>query len=66
MESLYILIPVSVILVFLIGAIFWWTLGSGQLDDLEGPAYRVLMDDDSTNEGTQSGTGPGAKDQNDA
>ena len=46
MESLYILIPVSVLLVLLIGAVFWWTLGSGQLDDLEGPAYRILMDDD--------------------
>lgn len=46
MESLYLLIPVSVILVFLIGVVFWWTLRSGQLEDLEGPAYRVLMDDD--------------------
>lgn len=46
MESLYILIPVSVILVFLIGVVFWWTLRSGQLEDLEGPAYRILMDDD--------------------
>ncbi|MFN3883719.1 MAG: cbb3-type cytochrome oxidase assembly protein CcoS [Rhodocyclaceae bacterium] len=47
MESLYLLIPISVLLVFLIGAIFWWALKSGQLDDLEGPAYRVLMDDDT-------------------
>lgn len=46
MESLYLLIPVSVLLVFAIGAIFWWSLKSGQMDDLEGPAYRVLMDDD--------------------
>lgn len=46
MESLYLLIPVSVILVFVIGVIFWWSLKSGQLEDLEGPAYRVLMDDD--------------------
>lgn len=46
MESLYLLIPVSVILVFLIGVVFWWTLKSGQLDDMEGPAYRILMDDD--------------------
>ncbi len=46
MESLYLLIPVSIVLVFLIGAIFWWSLKSGQLEDLEGPAYRVLMDDD--------------------
>jgi len=46
MESLYLLIPVSVVLVFLIGAVFWWTLRSGQMEDLEGPAYRLLMDDD--------------------
>jgi len=46
MEILFILIPVSVVLVFLIGVIFWWTLRSGQLEDLEGPAYRMLMDDD--------------------
>lgn len=45
MESLYILIPISVLLVFVIGAIFWWSLRSGQFDDMEGPAYRVLLDD---------------------
>ncbi len=48
MESLYLLIPVSVVLVFVIGVIFWWSLKSGQMEDLEGPAYRILMDDDST------------------
>jgi len=46
MEILYLLIPLSVALVFLIGAIFWWSVKSGQDDDLEGPGYRVLMDDD--------------------
>lgn len=46
MESLYLLIPISVVLVFLIGVAFWWSLRSGQFDDMEGPAYRVLMDDD--------------------
>lgn len=45
MESLYLLIPISVILVFVIGVLFWWSLRSGQYDDLEGPAYRLLMDD---------------------
>jgi cbb3-type cytochrome oxidase maturation protein len=47
MESLYLLIPVSVLLVFAIGVVFWWSLKSGQMEDLEGPAYRILMDDDS-------------------
>lgn len=47
MEILYLLIPISVILVFVIGAAFWWSLRSGQYDDLEGPGYRVIMDKDS-------------------
>lgn len=46
MEILYLLIPLSVVLVFLIGAIFWWSARSGQFDDMEGPGFRVLMDDD--------------------
>ena len=46
MEILYLLIPLSVVLVFLIGAVFWWSVNNGQFDDLEGPGYRVLMDDD--------------------
>lgn len=46
MESLYLLIPLSVLLVFAIGVIFWRALASGQFDDLEGPAHRILMDDD--------------------
>ena len=46
MEILYLLIPLSLVLVFLIGVVFWWSVRSGQFDDLEGPAYRVLMDDD--------------------
>jgi len=51
MESLYLLIPVSVVIVFLIGLVFWWSLRSGQFEDMEGPAYRVLMDDDKAPSG---------------
>lgn len=46
MESLYLLIPLSILLVFVIGVIFWWSVKSGQFDDMEGPAHRILMDDD--------------------
>lgn len=64
MESLYLLIPFSVLLVFVIGGIFWWSLKSGQMEDLEGPAYRILMDDDSPSpEGDRSASekeGPAA------
>lgn len=46
MEILYLLIPLSVVLVFLVGVVFWFALKSGQFDDLEGPAFRMLADDD--------------------
>lgn len=46
MDILYLLIPLSVVLAFLIGAAFWWSVKSGQFDDLEGPAHRILTDDD--------------------
>jgi cbb3-type cytochrome oxidase maturation protein len=45
-DVLYLLIPLSVVLVFLIGAVFWFALRSGQFDDLEGPGFTVLLDDD--------------------
>ena len=59
MEILYLLVPISVVLVFLIGIAFWWSLRSGQYDDLEGPAHRILTDDDAappaaTNAGSAS------------
>lgn len=46
MDILYLLVPISVVLVFAIGVTFWWSVRSGQFDDLEGPSYRILMDDD--------------------
>lgn len=46
MDILYLLIPLSLLLVFLVGIVFWWALRSGQFEDLEGPAHRILMDDD--------------------
>jgi cbb3-type cytochrome oxidase maturation protein len=48
MDILYLLIPLSVALVFVIAAIFWWSVRNGQFEDMEGPAYRILMDDDRT------------------
>jgi len=46
MESLYLLVPLSLAIVFLIGWLFWRALVGGQFDDLERPAQEVLMDDD--------------------
>ena len=61
MEILYLLIPLSVVLVFLIGAIFWWSVRSGQFDDMEGPGYRVLMDDDRSRPELDEGDDSGGK-----
>jgi cbb3-type cytochrome oxidase maturation protein len=36
----------SGIFVLLIGVGVFWSIKSGQFDDLEGPAERILMDDD--------------------
>jgi len=47
MESLYILIPISLAFVFLIGWLFWRALDSGQFDDLERPGFEILDDDDT-------------------
>lgn len=47
MEALYLLIPLSVAVVFLAIWVFFRASDSGQFDDLVGPGLRVLQDDDS-------------------
>ena len=46
MDILFLLIPLSVVLVFVIGAVFWLALKGGQFDDLESPGLAVVLDDD--------------------
>ena len=48
MEALYVLVPLSVVLVFVIGWFFWRALEGGQFDDLERQAHDVLADEDRT------------------
>lgn len=47
MEILYLLIPLSLVLALVIGAVLWLAIEGGQFDDLEGPAIRVIADDDT-------------------
>lgn len=44
MDILYLLIPLSVILVFFIIGGLWWAIYRGQFDDLEAQGQRVLKD----------------------
>ena len=46
MESLYLLIPLSVLLVLLIGGILVWAVMSGQFEQLDDAGERVLRDDE--------------------
>lgn len=50
MTNLLYLIPVALFLGLLGLAAFLWSLRSGQYDDLEGAAARILLDDDDTPE----------------
>lgn len=47
METLYLLIPLSLLLAIGIGGLLWWAVSTGQYEDFEGPAYRILTDDDT-------------------
>ena len=44
MDSLYLLIPLSLLLVLAIGGILAWAVLSGQFDGLEGEGKRVIED----------------------
>jgi cbb3-type cytochrome oxidase maturation protein len=53
-EVLYLLIPLSVFLALVIALAFVFAIRSGQFDDLEGPAYRVLADEDEVDDAHSS------------
>ena len=47
MEVIYGLIPGMIILGLVAVAVLFWAARSGQFDDLDGDAHRILMDDDA-------------------
>lgn len=46
MESLYLLIPIALVLVVLAIGIFFWAVKSGQFEDLDTEGKRILFDND--------------------
>lgn len=58
MESLYLLLPMSVLLVLALIGLFAWALHAGQFDDLEREGLRVLEEDDESSNATESGVAP--------
>lgn len=60
MESLYLIVPVSILLFGLAVALFMWSVEDGQYDDLEGEGGRILYDEDSDAMGGPESQNPDA------
>jgi cbb3-type cytochrome oxidase maturation protein len=45
MDILFLLIPLSVVLVFFILAGLWWAVNRGQFEDIEVEGERILRND---------------------
>ena len=48
MDILFLLIPISLVIVAVIAIGLLWAVKHGQFEDMEGPAHRILMDDDDS------------------
>ena len=46
MDIIYVLVPLSLVLLSIGIAIFFWAVRSGQFDDMDSPAHKILFDDD--------------------
>lgn len=46
MDIIYVLVPLSIVLILIAILIFSWAVKGGQFDDLDSPAHRILFDDD--------------------
>jgi len=59
MESLWLLIPLSAVLVLLILGVFGWAVQKGQFEDLEHEAERILTDEAIALDANQPARRPG-------
>jgi cbb3-type cytochrome oxidase maturation protein len=63
MTIIYVLIPLGLALLGVAIWAFFWAVRNGQFDDLETPAWRILLDDDRQPppQAGQSDAPPGAR-----
>ena len=54
MQSLYLLIPISLIFIAVAIRVFFWAVNSGQYDDLDTEGERILFDQDDPLEGSRT------------
>lgn len=53
MESLWLLLLLSLVFVLVIGAAFWWAIFSGQFEGTDEAARSILSDDDEDSSETR-------------
>lgn len=46
MDILYLLVPLSIVLVFVIAVVFWWALNHRQFDELDQAGQNIIDDQD--------------------
>jgi len=46
MEIVFVLVPIGIGFAAAVVGVLVWAVRSGQFDDLEGPAHRILLDPD--------------------
>jgi len=49
-EVIFILLPLAILIAGVMLALFIWAVRSGQYDDLETPAHRILFDEEGAPE----------------
>lgn len=53
MQVIYGLIPLMIIIGLIMVVVFFWTVRSGQYEDMEGDSQRILMDEDESDKPQQ-------------
>lgn len=65
MESLFILIPIAIVFVIVALSIFFWAVRSGQYEDLDTEARRILFDEEKKSKSTDNPANKGNNKNND-
>lgn len=65
MDIVYVLVPLSILLISIAILIFNWAVKNGQFDDLDSPSHKILYDDDELYELKQNQTTSQQEQKND-
>ena len=58
MNVIYLLLPIALLLAFVFVIFYLWAAKNDQFEDLESPAYRILLDDPPPRESSEESKKP--------